>query len=66
MLAIYAVQRQDVPNLNSVIEEVEKYCKEIVQNERTIMFIPKDGFLTTLGLFFTEKAISYQLEFKKT
>lgn len=65
MSANFIVQRQEMPNVNSVMDEVEKYCKQIVESERTIMFIPKDGFLATLGLFFTEKAISYHLEFKK-
>ena len=65
MAAIYIIQLEDLPDVESVKDAVAKYCKEIVEDERTISFVPKDGFLATLGLFFTEKMISYQLEFKR-
>ena len=65
MAAIYIVQRADLHNVDSIKEAVEKYCKEIIQNEQAIIFVPKNGFIATLGLFFTRKAISYQLEFTK-
>jgi hypothetical protein len=32
----------------------------------SVAFEPKSGFLATLGVFLTEKGISYQLEFERT
>jgi hypothetical protein len=65
MAAIYIIQRKDVPNLKDIKETLEKYCAEIVVNDHAVMFLPKDGFLATLGLYFSERAISYHLEFMK-
>ena len=65
MGGVYIVEREQLPDLDQIRAQAETYCKEIIENGRAISFVPKDGFLATLGLFFSEKAISYHLEFKK-
>lgn len=63
---MYMVDSKDLGDPSVITEIIHHYCQNIIENGKTIIFIPKDGFLATLGLFFTEKGISYQLEFKKT
>lgn len=63
MYAMYIVQRDDLRP--ALIEPIAEYCDNVLYTGETIVFIPKQGFLATVGLFFTENAISYQLEFQK-
>jgi CRISPR/Cas system CMR subunit Cmr6 (Cas7 group RAMP superfamily) len=65
MAAIYIVQRDHIPDLSSIKGVVEEYCSEIVEDENTITFTPRNGFVATLGLYFTRQAISYQLQFNE-
>lgn len=62
LIAVYIVNREDIGDLDSIRAEVARCCDEIVEKE-TVISIAKNGVLATLGLYFTEKKISYQLEF---
>lgn len=64
MGAVYIIQTRDLrdPNMKN---EVAHYCHRVIETGDDISFIPKDGYLATLGLFFTERGISYRLEFTR-
>lgn len=63
MGAVYIIQTRDLRDPN-IKNEVAHYCHRVETGD-AISFIPKDGYLATLGLFFTERGISYRLEFTR-
>lgn len=62
MGAVYIIQRFDLTHPN-IKNEVAQFCDRVIESGNVISFVPKDGYLATLGLFFTERGISYRLEF---
>ena len=65
-MALFIVNKSDLQVHPEFDTQVSHFCERRIENEVSVAFEPKSGFLATLGVFLTEKGISYQLEFEKT
>ena len=65
-MALFIVNKSDLLAHPEFETQVSHFCEKRIENEKSVAFEPKPGFLATFGVFLTEKGISYQLEFEKT
>lgn len=65
-MAIFSVSKSDLVNSPHIEAELRPICNTIIDGEKFVLFIPKAGHLVAVGVYFTEKGISYQLDFHDT
>ena len=62
-MAIFIVTKSDLMKHPELEKEAILFCESIKENDLSMLFEPKPGYLATFGLMLTEKFISYQLDF---
>jgi hypothetical protein len=63
MAATFIVKHSDIADAAFTKAAVRGFCHKIDEDADAVFFTPEDGSLTRLGLYFTDKGITYRLEF---
>jgi hypothetical protein len=63
-LTVITVEKSDLLKNPEFEIEAQAFCTETRQKDDLVKFVPRPGFLIPLVVFFSERKISYKVEFE--